>query len=568
MAGCATVSDGSRAHHHDVEIATDLTSPAHVDTLERALACRECGLRVFELLMSSPSWVNRRVESVIFRDHRTIRRSVSVDFSVPVSAPLICINGTGFRLIPFTIFRRRTLVNFDLRSEDGTAVPLLGVRQNQALTEALLVAWAAAVLNDEPSNEVKAWVHDLVSGRQDELLDALDHGHERSATIGQLASDPRFKVVLDRITDDFVAFIMVSHDGSPRRIYKFSYDERLRLHYEKPRTREPRAITTDVKSLRLLSLRRILAAIGFEPLRILFPTPAAENTRSFHFEIHSPPGVEILHARLLAGRPAAAKERASFDSVSGGLPTIDLHVVDVPRGSLCLAQVDLRLARHPWLSTTTFACCAAFLGLFWAAFRVDDAGIEEGSASAVFVGFTAAVVALLWRPADHRMALRLLSGVGIMASASALLLLSAAGLLALNSDWDLELWFRWFAGVAFGIAVWMIFVALIRNRGRAIFSDWEQGQRARNLDREPRCLAEPTFLSAFEKYRFYSPAIRVSSAEGEYIGELPLEADLVRQIADLLSTTLSGFDRASMSEAPPRSADLVRYRSGRMIRWV
>jgi hypothetical protein len=546
MADRTTVSNGSRAHHHDVKIATDLASAAHVDTLERALACRECGLRVFELLMSSPGWVNRRVESVTFRDHRTIRRRVSVDFSVPVRAPLICINGTGFRLIPFTIFRRRTLLNFDLQSEDGTAVPLLGLRQNQALTEALVVAWAAAVLNTRPDDEVKDWVHDIVSGTQDQLTNAYRHGPERSATIRQLVSDRRFKAVLDRITEDFVAFVLVPHDGSPRRIYKFSYDERLRLHYEEPRTKEPEAVMKDPKPLGLLNLKRILAAIGFAPLRILFPTPAAENTRSFHFEIHSPPGVEILHARLLAGRPAAAEERPSFDSVSGGLATIGLHVVDVPRGSLCLAQVDLRLARHPWLSTTAFACCAAFLGLFWAAFRVDDGGIDKSSASAVFVGFTAAVVALLWRPADHRMALRLLSGVGVMASASALLLLSAAGLLALNRDWKLEMWFRCFAGVAAGIAVWMVYITLCRSRGRAVHSDWEQGISAEDLPREPRCLTELTFKSVFEGYRFYSPAIRVSSAEGEYLRELPMDADLSRQIGELISATLNEPDRAFM----------------------
>ena len=82
-------------------------------------------------------------------------------------------------------------------------------------------------------------------------------------------------------------------------------------------------------------------------MRIHFPVPAAENAASFHFEIDAPEGVQILEASLLAGLPG--NPNPSFDHVQGSFPTVGLHVIEVPKGSLSRVQIGLPQA-HPWWS--------------------------------------------------------------------------------------------------------------------------------------------------------------------------------------------------------------------------
>jgi len=122
---------------------------------------------ILQLLLSSQTWVHRRVEAVIFRDGTTATRKVSVDFTLPSQAPTCAVcarwsqaNGhhpdgdpTGAatlelppRLVPITLLPKRSLINFDLRDESGAALPHLELRQNQDLTFALLCIWAQYVI--------------------------------------------------------------------------------------------------------------------------------------------------------------------------------------------------------------------------------------------------------------------------------------------------------------------------------------------------------------------------------------------------------------------------------------
>jgi hypothetical protein len=515
------------SHGHEVEIVPTLSAamcPSVVDGIERTLECEECGLRLLGLLLTSPSWVYRRVESVSFRDHRTVRRQVSVDFSIPRSAPAFRIGGRPHALLPLTVMRRKSLVNFDLRDESDRSIPLVNVRQNQAVMLALVRVWAAMCLDVQvlPA-EVERFVKKLVAGTQEELYDAYEDAHRASATpvLRRLVSDERFRVVMDRVTEDFVLFVFVPDDpdqDAARRVVKFRYDEKLTPRYRQTGY-HPDDGTYELvgRPLPMWSLSRWLIALGWRPTRIRFPTPAAENCRSYHFKIHAPPGVEITTASVLAGRPKDPDPKPpSFDVVGGGLPTVDLHAVDVPRGSLSRAQVDLHVTPHPWLTLAVFSAWATTATLFWAAATLAEPGRDNATASTLFVTFTAAVAAVLWRPSEHRMALRLLSHVGALASASSVLLLVAAAMLAFQRGSNLGGPLTALGVVATVIAclvsvTWiMAFRALSRTRS----SPWEQGIQIpvdkRDLEKRK------TFETARRAYGYSTPAIKVASAESGY----------------------------------------------------
>ena len=245
-----------------------------------------------------------------------------------------------------------------------------------------------------------------------------------------------------------------------RRIVKFAYDEPLTLRYSTssyqghedgpsppaPATGDPDPLTYGNGGRRMWRWERParVASLGMTPTLIRFPVPAAELAASFHFEVSAPPDVSIVEASLLAGPPnlymgespeedlrawksssngRTLRRRPSFDSVDGGYPTVDLHVIDVPLGSLSRAQVSLQASTTGWLTTavaSTWLATATLLVGFLANSPAGDL------ATTVLIGFAAAMVAALARPDPHRMVTRLLSLVRVLVGASAVLTLGGA----------------------------------------------------------------------------------------------------------------------------------------------
>ena len=205
----------------------------------------------------------------------------------------------------------------------------------------------------------------------------------------------------------------------------------------------------------------LLAGLGLQPTLIRFPTPGAELAASFHLEITAPPEVTIVQASLLAGtpnlrfddsgpqedrrrwkelragrdgagasRPARLRRRPSFDSVGGGYPTVDLHVAEVPYGSLSRAQVELQASPTGWLSSAWVAALLATAALF-AAWLAHPTGRDSAELPAVvLISYAAAMVAVVIRPDPHQMVTRLLLRLRLLAAASAVLALAGGGAFA------------------------------------------------------------------------------------------------------------------------------------------
>src|SRR3954469_25607324 len=109
--------------------------PLRPDDWDALSACHECGMGMLRVFIRSSTWVVRRVEKVTFLDDRTVRRQVSMDYALPEDAvALRRDNGSTTRIVPLTMMRRKSVVNFDMRDEAGRALPLLGLREAQALT--------------------------------------------------------------------------------------------------------------------------------------------------------------------------------------------------------------------------------------------------------------------------------------------------------------------------------------------------------------------------------------------------------------------------------------------------
>jgi hypothetical protein len=472
--------------------------PLCAEQWDALLGCRRCGLLLLRGFIGIADWVVRRVESIEFVDDRTVCRRVSVDYTVPSDAVVLRRgDGTRVRVLPLAMMRRKSMINFDFRDHDGRPMPLLGLRENQALTLSVVRAWATALREDRGTpiadqRSLPADLHelldDVVAGDQAELSAAYERIIAPRAVPDQHV-DQRLVVILERLATNFVLFATECAPPGTRRIVKWSYDEPLTLLHSTssyqghedgpcPGTPPPGGRSESVTYGRTGRRQHwwepdpLLAGLGLQPTLIRFPTPGAELAASFHLEITAPPEVSIVEASLLAGQPnlrfdedpdedrrqwkqwragldedapsrrPRPRRRPSFDSVSGGYPTVDLHVADVPFGSLSRAQVELQASPSGWLATAWLAALLATLVLFAASLG----RVTEDLPTLVLVTYAAAMVTVVVRPDPHVMVTRLLAYLRMLAGASAVLTLSGALAVAFL-DSDTARWFVLAAGV-------------------------------------------------------------------------------------------------------------------------
>ena len=138
-------------------------------------------------------------------------------------------------------------------------MPLLGLRENQAVTLALINAWAALALDAGECHDLATQftvesnayrvIKDIIEGDQDELNDAWVVFQGTTAETGPsktlseslsdvdrrllrcLRADPCFGIVLERLAHNWLLLATDAGEPGEHCIVKFSYDEPLTARY-------------------------------------------------------------------------------------------------------------------------------------------------------------------------------------------------------------------------------------------------------------------------------------------------------------------------------------------------
>lgn len=376
--------------------------------------CPEVGRRLLLAQFTFNKWVLRRVEKVRFTSDRRVGRRSSIEFEIPNYAPIVA-DGDGHPrwLVPLTVMRRRTLVNLDIQDEQGASVSMLGLRFTQGLDEGMLCAAARLAHPTAVTHEVvDKFVNRAVSGNWKEVqsardayedwrdrrgpeLDETDQSRDYPAWVAETDSsdgraesgplsgsreqpaddpgldvdalepyfeNPTFRATLERLWHNFVLYVTLPVDCGQHRILHLAFEERVLWQYQLPRLeRRGRTVEYEPIAERISRFGSFHEFLGWNATRIRFLTPSAENSASYHFEFTAPTGLWIPSAALVAGRPNLdTAEVTPWDSVNSSGHSAGLHVVEVPNGSLCRAQVELRVPSRGWLSTLMVSCWAVF----------------------------------------------------------------------------------------------------------------------------------------------------------------------------------------------------------------
>src|SRR5580693_4685081 len=308
-------------HVHDVEPA-DLSLAMARDFANGKYAsdfCDECGCRLARACIQWSDWVLRRTENVSFSDDRCVKRIISIDLLVREGAPLYqAPDGKPFWLVPVSIMRRKTLVNFYLRDEDGNDIPLPGLRLVQHLDESVLRSVALRELQDDLDleQEDQAFIHDVISGSPEQVAFRMGQlGKSAPPGITQLqATNGVFIRMLQRMAYSCTLYAFIEADTLRRhRVLCMSVEEPLDFSYESEEPELYEAEPEPARSQRSRAKRALrwfkwqmyalATAMGWRTTKVRFRVPAAENATSFHFQIQAPPGVDIVEASILAAVP-------------------------------------------------------------------------------------------------------------------------------------------------------------------------------------------------------------------------------------------------------------------------
>lgn len=546
--------------------------------------CAEIGRRLLLGEMQFNRWMVRRVEKVRFDEDRNVTRRITVDFNVREDAPVV-IDRTGgrFWIVPITLMRRRTVVNMRITDEYGQVLPTPGIRLTQQLDESLLLAAVATLRPEVDYEKVLPFIRELVAGEKKESKQALaSFGAEEQKMptyLIPLASDPLVRAVVYLLCKNFSLYVFLpagkkDETTKRHRLLNLEFNEptgwnrmtplvtqvdhmTFYRHDDQPTPRpvqpederddrkesagevaggRPEAAPSNSHSWRwrLLQAKRKVrvsfpAAMGLIPTSIRLQVPGAENASSYHLELTAPPGVEVVRARLLAGRPNEDGRKYTNDRVVGHTATVGLHGVEIPNGSLCLAQVDFRMTSRGWLTNAVFSCAVVAGGLWWLTI-IASVHTKNWSTSqvtniiAVLITTAAAVAATIAHSTFTGVAARMVSRLRLVAALAVAQPIIAAAALAFATEQEgstptvqlhlgtmIVLWIN--VGLATCAAL-LIGCALIlslwdERKGWNLASPWDMTTDDSGEECEPK-----NFVDALEDYGFKSTAIGILSAEG------------------------------------------------------
>jgi hypothetical protein len=535
--------------------------------------CSEVGRRLLLAELQFSRWILRRVEKIDLSQDRSVSRRIALELSVRDDAPEFEVEGSERRcLVPLSLMRRRTLVNLELRDEAGHPLFLPGLRLTQQLDQSVMLAAAATV---SPSlaedDEVAQFVQMAVAGELAQVrwaYRAFDRA-ERGPLL-ELRQDSLFRYAANRFRYNFSLYTFLpapENKHSLHQLVTLGFSEPLAWKYRVPTIKAesgfPDCSLYSPGEYTRLTPSRVLAAIGLKPIRVRFQVPGAENAASYHVEIASPPGLQIIEATLLAGRPNDPNHSVSEDRVVGHTPVVGLHAVEVPSGSLCRVQVRLGVPAGGWLAAVWASSLAVSGVLASVAYHWHQANVLNSNQTTnvvlILVTAAAAAATLVAQRDNGGVAARFVSGLRALGTVSTVLPLIAAALLTyadlgsnaqvpLKETVRAELWTL--TGVGLLIAV--IFTTVILKSFAAQYhevireSPWDQSEPASadegELEKDPPQPSRPEFHERLGRYGFGRPAVSVRSAEGwhdryEWTG--PQQDAAVRRLERIRFSTTS-----------------------------
>lgn len=380
---------------------------------------RRIGLMTARLLFPWHRWVHRRVERLHFSDEDAIHHDVSVDFTLPhwfhrlrQTPP----DAAKRQLVPLGFLSKGALINFSLRDEGDSSLPLLTAAQNAQVAEAVLVTLANRALGQSAPNPILCDIRNLVREPPQQARNTyerlLGETHTVHASRRELATHPTFHETASLFIDDFLALSIVDIAMCQRRIVHLSYETSF---WKNEISFWKHPVSSTGAQLSMASGRARTAVIA---------VPSVSEAASYHLEVEAPDG------HMISGHDSFRWTGGSVttDRVPGGYRRAHFHFTHAPSRRNAGVVVRLLPRQSTIMRPALLMSVIAFAAAVSVALRLPEIWKNHGdeTATAILLVATGIVGLALSRSGDGEMATALLFPLRVLAVIPVVLAFGAA----------------------------------------------------------------------------------------------------------------------------------------------
>jgi hypothetical protein len=364
-----------------------------------------------------------------------------VDFTLPkwIRTKLCTPTGEEVFFVPVTLLERRDeAMNFDIRDENGMALPLVTRREDTHLTGAALTELALQVLRrrdkhnkihgeivaaiafatTSPYKDALPYIRSLISPRSDEWKRLSSDSVDQRNT---LREDDGFCDFLGAFASSSLAFVPVVGAAGTRRVLKLTFEEKVQFAQGR------------------------LSSVGWSPTVIVADLPLVGLAETYHVQATPPENVEFTEAGIAARRPCeliratvgeASAEVDMYRQFGSG-PVRLVHLYQprshqIAHGSTWFA---IRAERRGLLFGAATAALLITGMLTFFGLVTNSVVRQPSSSSSLLLLAPGLVAAYLLRPGEHAMARQLLRAPRLfLILATAMAFAAAATLIALYPE--------------------------------------------------------------------------------------------------------------------------------------
>jgi hypothetical protein len=347
------------------------------------------------LLTRQAAWRHRRVETITVLSHELVRRSVSVDFTVPAEHRDDLRLSEREWVVPLALLAKRPLAHFDLRMEDLASVPLLRSEETQLVGRELLYLMLDLDLEEGVEADAGGLIERVLATNGDDL-DAIEAG---LATLEERVGPvPAFVALAERLARGFLLCAVVN-DVERRRVLKFAYDE--------PLDRPDRVVH-------------------------FYDAPGCTEAASYHAEVDVPDEMRARTSELVDNRTGTVLAAGPRDA---DRPAV-YYVADAGRRVEPGLSVRYGTERGRFLVPAALVAWAIALELAlpWLLADLAQLAVSAGPAIAVLLSSSAVFSGLVLRSGEHPLVRLVLAPYRLCLAAATIAAVVAGGVLGFRAS--------------------------------------------------------------------------------------------------------------------------------------
>jgi hypothetical protein len=246
------------------------------------------------LALSFSSWVNRRVEHFKFIDGRTVRRQVSVDFTLPEEPGFEEVREVT---VPIMVLRKEVMRGIDVTDADGCSLSVVESSQARDITLGGLEGIGERLPRLETQLS-RVTLEEILKADRDEGKGLAERAVAREGVIGEALSSvqrgqrERLTALISELGEGFMLLVSVPYTPGKSGLIKVSYEARLETSFRQ----SVRELGFGGGAYFLLS--RFFSSFGLVGRAEYFTEIPLRLGRSYHAEVMPAPGTYAEEASL------------------------------------------------------------------------------------------------------------------------------------------------------------------------------------------------------------------------------------------------------------------------------